>query len=63
MTKFEPAFYVHEMGPASLDRVIDYLSAETSEGRIDAHAQSKVQWFDGEKFTVVAWQFPIDLRS
>ncbi len=61
--KFQPGFYVHEMPARSIDHVIDYLSAEDSLGRIDSHAQSKVHWFDGDKFTTVSWQFPIDLRK
>ncbi len=60
---FKPGFYVHEMPARSIDQVIDYLSAGDENNNLDKHSMSKVQWFDGEKFTVVIWQFPIDVRS
>lgn len=55
--RFKPQFYVHDFPAKSLDQVIDYLSSD------DPHTRSKVQWFDGDDFRVVTWQFPIDLRS
>lgn len=61
--QFEPGFYINETPARSIDHVIYWLSAEDSRGRIDTHSQSKVQWFDGEKFTVVSFQFPIDIRN
>lgn len=41
--KLEPGIWVHDSRARSLEQVESYLSG-------DAHDQSKVQWYDGDRF-------------